>query len=382
MVCPTCKMTIKDDAKFCIHCGTNFNNVVQNNPVGQMPNIQVQQPVQTTTVCPQCKMNIDAGINFCNYCGCKINGSAPAGSIPVTQPQPQQDSNPVDMDKYYQAYFRGKYDKVCRNSFSVGTLFFGFWWFLLYKLYSEAGKFFVTLLCVEIGTGFLTGLLAMIGLRTVLLSIVAFVAGLFVTIKFASEFSACRLTKADYEIDRILKSTTSEEERIKRCKRAGGVNYVVLILMLAVIALFVLGVYAVFKTTMENIERSRKNSILYDTKAYNNELTTQLYSEEIVPIKGNYNSRGTYYALINGKEADSKYYPVDLKDDNITNDSGYVIVESNRSYICVELEYGKNKYVISGYVYELKREDFNNKESCNLKADFPNLKATQLVKKR
>ena len=142
MICPKCQMNIKDDARICVHCGMQFNNV---------QSVEVQKP---SLVCPSCNSQIDSGLKFCTNCGADLS-SVQVNSTPVVQSTPVI-NNENDRDRYLRAYFGKNYDSVMKSDFSIGTFFFGWLWLLLYGLFKPALNLF--LICL--GISFTTSLIS------------------------------------------------------------------------------------------------------------------------------------------------------------------------------------------------------------------------------
>ena len=89
MLCPNCSMNIKDDASFCIHCGTRFENNSYT-----APQIQTNTSVQN---------NVGVQNNF--------------------GMQPQQPKKEIDRDPYMRAYFGKRYTNIIETKFMVYSKF-------------------------------------------------------------------------------------------------------------------------------------------------------------------------------------------------------------------------------------------------------------------
>lgn len=274
MQCPNCKMNIKDDAQFCIHCGTKFSTPVSV-PVNQ---VQSAVPAQSS-VCPNCQAPIQAGAQFCTNCGTALTtnqGAATATPDQILQQQQQVLINEQnEREKYLRAYFGSSYDRVMDASFSIGTFFFGWFWLLIYKLYSLAGKMFIT----EIGIGFVANIIGAFSKN--LGSLFSSGAGIYLSVMYAREFSSAYVARANQEIDAILKTVSNEDERIKECKKAGGPSILGIIIAVAIVGLFVFIIFGGIFAASGSIDNSRKDTYVDTARAYTNVIKNAVAADEI-----------------------------------------------------------------------------------------------------
>jgi len=400
MECPNCKMNIKDDAQFCIHCGTNFGgglnqNQLVNNTMNGQPASNVGQPLgatqmQTNTlgtgggVCPSCGTAIKDGNHFCINCGARvtdqeINNPQPLSNQPSNQanainPKPLTTNKP-DREKYYRAYFGSSYDTVRNGSFSIGTLFFSWIWLLLYKLYSQAGSLFVTVLIVDVIGGIVTFIIpplkGIVGLGTSIFTIIYIY-------NYAKEFNYYRMEKADKDIDDVFRNYVNEDDRIAACKRMGGVNVIILVLIIAYIGLPILLVFSVFSATSRTIDNSRKSTFLSTAKEYANRTKTLYAAQDVRPSKGKFDFENNYYVLIDGSSYNKVIHPLtNTYSSASANDYGYVLLESQpdskyKYYICLVSKIGDNYYHVMGESDALERTDVQVFDK-NSKGDFKSL---------
>ena len=203
MICPKCQMNIKDDARICVHCGMQFNNV---------QSVEVQKP---SLVCPSCNSQIDSGLKFCTNCGADLS-SVQVNSTPVVQSTPVI-NNENDRDRYLRAYFGKNYDSVMKSDFSIGTFFFGWLWLLLYGLFKPALNLF--LICL--GISFTTSLISVFIGGGKIFSLIGLVIQLYIVYQYANNFTAFRLDKANTAIDEVLRTVQDENERLVMCEKKG-----------------------------------------------------------------------------------------------------------------------------------------------------------------
>lgn len=200
MQCPKCNMNIKDDAKICMHCGTQFNN-------------SLSAPVQKQMViCPNCKASIELGVKFCTQCGAEIN---PETVSPV--PQVQVSSTNADSDRYLKAYFGSKYDSVMKCDFSIGTFFFEWIWLLIYGLFKPALNLFL----IAVGTDFVSSLIRSLIGGGDLITMVGLAVRVYFVIQYSKDFSSFRIEKANNEINEIIRAYSDENQRLEMCKKKG-----------------------------------------------------------------------------------------------------------------------------------------------------------------
>lgn len=227
--------------------------------------------------CPNCHAPVAPGVNYCTNCGTMLSqvSAQPSFTMPT--------QNNENLDKYYDAYFHGKYDSVAKSGFSIGTFFFGPIWLLASGLFKEAGSYFVIALLIGFATGFVQTLLP--PLRPIC-SIVNMVAGLALAIHYAKEFPNYKLVKADIKINNIIRSTPDENERINRCRAAGNGNsaivIIVVIISLAFIGLIVTGILGSISATSRTYDNSRKNTFVSTAKEYSNNLRNLAYNDELI----------------------------------------------------------------------------------------------------
>lgn len=299
MQCPKCQMNVKEGSQFCIYCGTQFSG------------IQTQQPQISTNVCPKCNEPIAPGAQFCTNCGEQLNGNQIQA---LTTPQPVQSVEPVvkktiDYDKYFNAYFDHKYTDVAKSSFSFGTFLFGFWWLLIYKLYAAAIKMFIVLFVAGFIARIVTGVIAFSGSKSVLIVLIPLVANIVISVIYAQNFSRLRIEKANIEIENIINSTNNEEERIKKCRDAGKVNYIILAIVLLPVILVLLSFFGFFSNISGpggSIERSRLDTFKDTAVMYINEVkTTVVYNDLNCGVPINDAEPGIYYYSFTTANGDS-----------------------------------------------------------------------------
>ena len=286
MLCPTCNMNIKDDAQFCIHCGTQFSNspapqgqAIQQGVQSNQPN-HPGQPVQQTlpqnNTCPKCNMALQPGASFCTNCGAQLGTVQPFAQVTQTAAQKQD-----EREKYYQAYFNNKYHEVAQKGFSFGTFFLGCLWLMCFKLYSEAGTWFLILIGLYIVTAILVRLLAF----TLIIPIIILIADIIIIIRmavnYAKDFTSMRIAKASNEIDNILRLTDDEDERIRLCKKAGKPNYIACFIILNIILGCIGVIFSVFSSTFESIEDTRKDEFASTAEEYVSEVKTAAVADEL-----------------------------------------------------------------------------------------------------
>ncbi len=376
MQCPNCNMNIKDDAQFCLHCGTQFAN----RPVA---------PVQTATAatCPKCNAAIAPGTQFCTNCGFQIQGAQSAQTPDQILQQKQQviAQEQIQREKYMRAYFGSGYDSVMEGSFSIGTFFFGWVWLIIYKLYSAAGKMFVTQVVINFVAVILSPLLGGFG------TILGGTASLWITIMYAREFSSAYLDRANHEIDYILSTVPNEEDRLKECKKAGGPS---LIAGIVVVGAF-LGIIALifFSAVMgagSTIEHSRQDTFMDTSRAYVNAIKNAVYADEIKCGKNIYEAdAGIYYYSFTTRAGDSATKILEMGGKSSWNNAdvaGQVIIHKSISggrpnykfAVVLVDEKGKgigeftNDGKVTAVVSEtlLRRSDVNTSDGDNRKAYF------------
>lgn len=197
MKCPKCNMNIKDDARMCIHCGTQFSSTLTSPEQKQLG------------ICPNCKASIELGIQFCTQCGAKINQE-------MVNTMPQVQVAPANDDRYLKAYFGSRYDSVMKYSFSIGTLFFGWLWLLIYGLFKPALNLFLIVFGINFVTIIIEGLIG-----GQIISLLGVVVQIYFVIQYAKDFSSFRIEKANNEIEEILRNYQDENERLEMCKKKG-----------------------------------------------------------------------------------------------------------------------------------------------------------------
>ena len=313
MQCPNCQMNIKDDAQFCMHCGASFNNPQQ-----------TQVPEQSgSNLCPSCNTPIIAGTQFCTNCGANLGNNQVSNPTQVNQQIPAQSTqsqvlsqvgvqtstnNRVDMEKYLRAYFGFRYNSIISSNFSFGTFFFGWFWLLIYGLYSMAGRLFLTQLGISIASAVVEVIFSAVGLGS-LVTLAASIINIYILVVYAKNFSSAYIDRANKEIEYILSRTQDEEERIKLCKTRGGINLIPSIITLVIIGLFIYGIFsALSKGTGGTIENSRKDTFMDTSKAYINAIKNAVAADELkcgdsISKVG----QGVYYYSFTTKSGDSAH---------------------------------------------------------------------------
>lgn len=299
MQCPNCQMNVREGSQFCIYCGTQFSG------------IQTKQPQVSTNACPKCNAPIAAGAQFCTNCGEQLNG----GQVQApTVPQPVQSVEPVvketiDYDKYLNAYFNHRYTDVAKSNFSIGTFLFSFWWLLIYKLYEAAIKMFIVLVASGVVANIVIKVIALSGSRSILIILIPLVTNIVISVIYAQNFSRLRIEKASTDIERILRSTSNEEERIKKCRAAGKINYIILIIVLLPVLLVLLSFFGIFSFASgpaSSIEKSRLDTFKDTAIMYVREVKNTVLANELncgVPI--NDAEPGIYYYSFTTANGDS-----------------------------------------------------------------------------
>lgn len=157
MICTKCGAEIKDDSKFCVHCGNKVETAA-----ASVTAVKAEAPVPKR-ICPGCGAEITSNSKFCTKCGTKIPDAAPqpvqteaeqtavpktvaprtqAGTVqqPVTpQPQPRPVQQPVNNAAADNK--GGKKSKKDKKKSSKGILIF----FIILIL---------LIVCVAAGAGF------------------------------------------------------------------------------------------------------------------------------------------------------------------------------------------------------------------------------------
>ena len=379
MKCPKCNMEIKDDVKTCIFCGALIDS--------STPSVEQSVPASNNNLCPKCNSPIGEGKHFCTNCGFRVTDleinsqMKQSGSydpnLPVVEKtntveeKVEEKTQDSEKEKYLQAYFNNKYEDVKNSNFSWGTLIFGWIWLVLYKLYSEAWQLFIAVIVAEVIGSIVGGALMFVGFSLLLGGLVVQCASLVVTISYAKEFSRMRIERANKEIDKILLMTRDEEERIRCCKQAGGVNY----LALVIIAIVVLS-WVAFIPRLLMSQNNAKKEVRENAHAYVKQLDSDISNNKIVPFEGEYQDTGVYYIFINSSSTDLKNYPVRI---NSSNDEtrGYIVLtkkqSNNKYYVCLFND-DKNLFLI-GYDDELDKLDPIEDGICDthdIKIKYPN----------
>ena len=286
MQCPKCNMNVADGAKMCLHCGTQFTySQVQ-------PDTQVLPGATGEVQCPNCQAYVSGSSQFCTNCGQQLKqhtSQAPAqqyrdlpqGQTPVQQfstnqgiiqanaqvikSQAEKNRDQEERIKYQKAYFGKSYERVTTSSFSFPTFLFGIPYLLIYKLYSEAINWFVTLIIVAVVTGLLSIVLFFIS-PIISLGVLGF--QIYLGIKFAKKFYPAYLERANREINEIMQKTTDEEERLRLCKKANRPSYIWLtVFILLLISPIALEMYSSRKST-EWIDSSRQDTFANTAEMY------------------------------------------------------------------------------------------------------------------
>lgn len=241
-----------------------------------------------------------------------------------------------ERDKYLRAYFGSSYDKVMNSNFSIGTFLFGWLWLIAYKLYGLAGKMFLIFLGLSIASRVVLAIfVALFGVFGGLFAIIAIiVAYVWVDVIFAKNFFSDRTATASFEIDKIIKSTDDENERLEKCKKAGKPLYLVLFLAFAIPGIALLGIigllFAGVGGNLRMIENSRKDYFLDTSKAYINAIKNAVAADELKC--GEYYSKlepGVYYysfATANGDSATNLLEQGGKSPWNEANVSGQIII--------------------------------------------------------
>lgn len=286
MQCPNCQMNVKDDAQFCIHCGAHFENqgVPNTSNVGtnnvQQPVVQSAGNVQQTTVQNQAQPMVGSQEFF-------------------NQIKAKQDSS----DKYYREYLGSNYDNVMESRFSFGTFFFGIFWLLGYKLYSQVIKLILTQIAISIAVGIIGGVLFFLGLGG-LVSLLSTGATFYVSYLFGSGFARAYLERATRDIDRIINTTTDEDERMRLCKKKGGPSIIIFAIEIAVIVGMVIFAYWSLDHTV--IDNEKKSSFADIATAYYSGMVSEIVDDNVVCGEPISKVRpGIYYYNFTTKTGDS-----------------------------------------------------------------------------
>ena len=304
MKCPNCKLNIKDDAQICIHCGMTFQNYAVNVPPD------------------------------------------PNNTIPSVAGIPMVKDAVSDKEKYLRAYAGKKYDALVVNKFSIGTLLLGSLWLLFNRLYEAAWILFVKKFAISLILTVLAFLLIMIGLRLPFRTLIEFIAYFAIQFNCAKDYSVFYLQKANNQVSKIVYSTADEEERIKKCKKAGRPNLIAfLIPILFIIFLFsiisaltfVYNYY--FNSKFMNSTDSNKEVVQVAEKlktiGYNGiDLKIMVPEDHQQITKGNY-----YYIIVDNKDQSEDYALYAVKED-YKNYKGYILVYAQTEtlldvYVCV-----------------------------------------------
>lgn len=242
MLCPNCSMNIKDDASFCIHCGTRFENNSYT-----APQIQTNTSVQN---------NVGVQNNF--------------------GMQPQQPKKEIDRDPYMRAYFGKRYTNIIETKFSWGTFFFEWFWYFFHRMYGIGFKFIFSIIGVSILSSLVSFLVKLLlallgvtqGIAPSILLLAIELVFLFVyvdiSIGYCKNFSVYYLDKATEDIDDILKLTEDESERMKLCEKKGKPN---LIIIAVFVLFFVWLIGSIFFGIFAIQDKSKKEKF-YDTATY------------------------------------------------------------------------------------------------------------------
>ena len=343
MLCPKCNMNIKDDVKTCIFCGASIDNV----------NISIEST--DNSACPKCNSPLVEGKHFCTNCGYRVTDTEindkKSQSINNNNSEKVvvKDNSDKDREKYYQAYFNNKYEKVKNSSFSLGVLLFEWVWLCLYRLYSDALRMFISVFVAQVIGGFIGLTLVTSGRSLFLGGLPLMVCTLIVSVSYAKDFSNLRLRKAKEDIDKVLGTTFNEEDRIYACKREGRLNYFFLIFV-------VLNFFSMISFVLNLFvgEESVKKEVINTSHEYVKLLQSEIDSNRIIPFEGEYDSNRDYYILVDSTSDRVKDYPLRLDNSN-NREFGYIVISNSqfnkKYYVCLYNE--ENKLFTIGYDNEL-----------------------------
>ena len=268
MQCPNCQMNIKDDAKFCIHCGTQFNVSM---------GTQVAQVQSGTSTCPKCQAPIQEGAQFCINCGAQLASTAsqPAQTNQImnvyTPEQAQADK--AAQEKYFRTYLGSRYTSITNANFSFGTFFLGWPWLLFYKLYGAAGRLLLTQLVISFVAGLISRVIGILG------STVGLIANIYISYVYAQSFASAYRTRANSDVSDIMNQTQDEEERLKLCKKRGRPLYPALIIVCwPLVLLTVVPLLGAYST----VDNSRQDVFMDTSHAYLNAMKNAVLADELI----------------------------------------------------------------------------------------------------
>ena len=355
MLCPKCNMNIKDDVKICIFCGASIDTV---------NNTSIES--SSYSVCPKCNSTLVEGNHFCTNCGYRVTDTEINDKINQnvnnnSEKVEVKDNSDKDKEKYYQAYFNNKYEKVKNSSFSFGVLLFEWVWLCLYRLYSDAIRMFVSVFVAQVIGGFIGGTLVMGGKSILLGGLIMIGCTLVVSVSYARDFSNLRLQKAKEDIDKVLGTTFNEEDRINACKREGRLNYLFLILV-------VINIFSMISFVLNLFvgEENAKKEVINTSHEYVKLLQSEIDNKKIIPFDGEYDNNRDYYILVDSTSDRVKDYPLRLDNSN-NREFGYIVISNSQFnkqyYVCLYNE--ENKLFTIGYDNELDSIEPIKDGRCN-----------------
>ena len=362
MQCPNCKLTIKDDAKMCMHCGMTFQSPIAN-PQGNV----YQQPIQQQPMVQQAN--------------------------PLLQPQQQVAPTPNQQQeqtrqRYLDAFMHGKYQQIATMKFSWATFFLGIFWFLLKRMYKEAIIWQLRLFLVSLIAGVINSLLHAIGIRFSLATPCAGVVNLYLLFLYCTQYSSIYLTHANKKIDKIIANTPDEEARIKKCKKAGSINLFILLIPVLLIAALFFVVYKSYQSTLSLYEEAYQESLKKNIRTKYSTIVEDISKNKLKPKDSSEFQNGKYYYYVYPSETQHQY---GSRQSNIFMSSyttqGYAVIyyeegifpsttlQTNKDYvvyICLSSPEMKQRAEIDYGAYKNKIT-LNNSDSnvCSFKDDIP-----------